>query len=134
MVQGDVDPLNGAHRDEILMSHNDAKRLGLEDGDSIVLTSPTGALRGRVTAAGEDAPELHVPGTAEHQARRLTDWLKREAGRDLRARAAFHARRLGVTVTSLQLRDQSSRWGSCSSSGRLNFNWRLILAPPFVLD
>jgi predicted metal-dependent hydrolase len=95
----------------------------------------TGAVRGRVTsAAAEDEPALHVPGAAEHQARRLTDWLKREAGSDLRARAAFHAKRLGVTVTSLQLRDQSSRWGSCSSSGRLNFNWRLILAPPFVLD
>ena len=32
------------------------------------------------------------------------------------------------------MRSQSTRWGSCSSTGKLNFNWRLILAPPFVLD
>jgi predicted metal-dependent hydrolase len=32
------------------------------------------------------------------------------------------------------MRGQSTRWGSCSTTGRLNFNWRLILAPPFVLD
>jgi molybdopterin-dependent oxidoreductase alpha subunit len=48
MVHGPVDPLNGARRDEILVSHRDAKRLGLDDGDAIVLRSPTGSLRGRV--------------------------------------------------------------------------------------
>lgn len=32
------------------------------------------------------------------------------------------------------MRSQTTRWGSCSSNGKLNFNWRLILAPPFVLD
>ena len=32
------------------------------------------------------------------------------------------------------MRSQSTRWGSCSTTGRLNFNWRLVLAPPFVLD
>ena len=32
------------------------------------------------------------------------------------------------------MRDQSSRWGSCNSDGVLSFSWRLILAPPFVLD
>ena len=34
----------------------------------------------------------------------------------------------------ISLRDTSSRWGSCSSTGALNFSWRLILAPPDVLD
>lgn len=48
MVQGDVDPLNGAHRDEILMSHRDANRLGLGNGDAVLLRSEAGTLRGRV--------------------------------------------------------------------------------------
>jgi predicted molibdopterin-dependent oxidoreductase YjgC len=48
MVQGEIDPLNGARRDDILVSHNDAKRLGLDDGDAILLRSSTGTLRGRV--------------------------------------------------------------------------------------
>jgi predicted metal-dependent hydrolase len=34
----------------------------------------------------------------------------------------------------VSVRDTSSRWGSCSSTGRLSYSWRLILAPPFVLD
>jgi predicted metal-dependent hydrolase len=96
---------------------------------------PTGTIRGRVEMAvldGEAA--LLVPGEAAHQARRLTDWMKAEARRDLEARVAAHALALGVTVRSVAMRSQSTRWGSCSSTGRLNFNWRLILAPPFVLD
>jgi predicted molibdopterin-dependent oxidoreductase YjgC len=48
MVQGDVDPLNGAHRDEILMSHRDANRLGLGNGDAVLLRTAAGTLRGRV--------------------------------------------------------------------------------------
>ncbi|HTJ57970.1 MAG TPA: SprT family zinc-dependent metalloprotease [Devosiaceae bacterium] len=95
----------------------------------------TGKLRGRVEAMDiEGAPALLVPGEPEHQGRRLTDWLKAEAQRDLEARVAVHAATLGVTAKSVRLRSQSTRWGSCASSGRLNFNWRLILAPPHVLD
>jgi len=37
-------------------------------------------------------------------------------------------------VKSVSMRSQSTRWGSCSSTGSLNYNWRLILAPPHVLD
>ncbi len=37
-------------------------------------------------------------------------------------------------MKAITLRSQSSRWGSCSSSGNINYNWRLILAPPHVLD
>jgi predicted metal-dependent hydrolase len=96
---------------------------------------PTGAVRGRVQVemSGEE-PRLLVPGEPEHRARRLVDWLKAEAQRDLDAQVAVHAATLGVTVKSVAMRSQSTRWGSCSSSGRLNFNWRLVLAPPFVLD
>lgn len=97
---------------------------------------PTGRVRGQVeageTASGQRA--LFVPGHPEHRARRLADWLKAEANRDLAARVRVHARRLGVTVTAVRLRSQSTRWGSCSASGALNFNWRLVMAPPFVLD
>src|SRR5690606_24900565 len=63
-----------------------------------------------------------------------TDWLKAEAARDLEQRSRHHAAALGVSFTSISMRDQTTRWGSCSTSGKLNYNWRLILAPPFVLD
>ena len=95
----------------------------------------TGKVRGRVEIGEADgSAQLLVPGDPAHQARRLVDWLKAEAQADLAVRTAFHARRLGVTVKSVKLREQRSRWGSCSSSGTINYNWRLIMAPPFVLD
>ena len=58
----------------------------------------------------------------------------RQARRDLEAAVARHAAHLGVRVRKITLRDTTSRWGSCTSSGKLNFSWRLIMAPPFVLD
>ena len=95
----------------------------------------TGKLRGRVEQGERDGlPVLLVPGDAAHLARRLTDWLKTEAQQDLTLRTAFHAERLGVSVKAIRMRSQLSRWGSCSSTGNINYNWRLILAPAFVLD
>lgn len=49
-------------------------------------------------------------------------------------RAAHFAALLGVTYEKITIRDQKTRWGSCSSKGTLSFNWRLMLAPPAVLD
>jgi predicted metal-dependent hydrolase len=95
----------------------------------------TGRLRGRVEVAEIDGElSLLVPGEAAHIPRRLTEWLKAEAQRDLTERSNAHANTLGVAVKSVSMRSQSTRWGSCSSTGRLNYNWRLILAPPHVLD
>ena len=44
------------------------------------------------------------------------------------------AEQLGREVTHISVRDTTSRWGSCTRSGRLSFSWRLILAPRPVLD
>lgn len=82
----------------------------------------------------EGLPLIHVAGTAEHAPRRLKDWLIREARKDLTARSHLHARNLGLSPTRITVRDQATRWGSCSSSGVLSYSWRVILAPPFVLD
>ena len=114
-------------------SFSDGGVVPLRGVDHRIIT--TGKLRGRVERAEDDGEMvLLVPGDPAHQARRLTDWFKDEAHADLSARSAFHAARLGVSVKSIKMRSQASRWGSCSSSGNINYNWRLVLAPPFVLD
>ena len=77
---------------------------------------------------------LRVAGRIEHAARRLKDWLVKEGQKDLDRRVAWHAANLGVRVRRIGLRDQTTRWGSCSANGHLSFSWRLILAPPHVLD
>jgi len=79
-------------------------------------------------------PRLTVAGEPEHAPRRLLDWLKRQAHQDLRTRVSVHAGRLGLTPARIFVRDQTTRWGSCSTTGALSFSWRLVLAPPFVLD
>ncbi len=78
--------------------------------------------------------DLCVSGEADHLPRRVTDWLKRQAREEISLRARAHAHQLDRRVAKVTIRDTSSRWGSCSSSGALSFSWRLILAPESVLD
>jgi hypothetical protein len=79
-------------------------------------------------------PLLCVSGEPAHVARRVKDFLMREAKRDLEAAVTRHAGKIAVTPRKIGLRDTTSRWGSCSSTGALNFSWRLIMAPAYVLD
>jgi len=82
----------------------------------------------------DECRTLCVAGEAAHVSRRLTDFLKREAKRELEAASRRAAEKLGVRIKRVSIRDQASRWGSCSTTGVLSYSWRLILAPPFVLD
>jgi predicted metal-dependent hydrolase len=82
--------------------------------------------------AGEQL--LCVAGNAPHIDRRVGDFLRREARRDLEAASMQFAADLGLAVRRIVVRDQSSRWGSCSTTGVLSFSWRLILAPSDVLS
>jgi len=65
---------------------------------------------------------------------RLLRFLKAEAKSDLSARVAQYTEALGVSAQRLQVKELRSRWGSCTSDGVLAFSWRVVLAPPFVLD
>ena len=53
---------------------------------------------------------------------------------DLEAAVQRHAATIDVKPRRLSIRDTTSRWGSCSAAGAMSFSWRLILAPPLVLD
>jgi predicted metal-dependent hydrolase len=77
---------------------------------------------------------LAVPDDAERLGIRLAAFLKVLARDRLQAASDRHAAALGRGYSGLALRDTRSRWGSCASSGRLMYSWRLIMAPPEVLD
>ena len=77
---------------------------------------------------------LIVSGDVTHAPRRIYDWLVEEARRDLDAAVVRYAKTLGVNAKRIAVRDQASRWGSCSTTGVLSFSWRLVMAPPLILD
>jgi predicted metal-dependent hydrolase len=64
----------------------------------------------------------------------LERWYRRRARDEVATRLDRAARRAGVRYETLQIRGQRSRWASCSSSGAMSFNWRLLLAPEEILD
>ena len=68
----------------------------------------------------------------------ITDQERREgmeaARRYIPQRVAYFAQRMDVTYGRITIREQKTRWGSCSSKGNLNFNWKLMRMPPEALD
>jgi predicted metal-dependent hydrolase len=119
-----------------------------EDGAKIPLRGRphslcfTGASRARsgarsvveVDASPGLPPRLVVTGRLEHASRRLKDWLLEQARADLDVSVSHYSKALGVKARSISLRDQTSRWGSCTAGGLLSFSWRLVMAPTHVLD
>ncbi|OJJ09492.1 zinc metallopeptidase [Alphaproteobacteria bacterium AO1-B] len=116
--------------------------VALRPGDLVPLRGkehlivPTGQLRGLVSTGQAvcGTPALLVPGAEEHAPRKVTTWLKGQAKADLTECAEDHAAKIGKKIAAISVRDTKSRWGSCASNGRLSFSWRLILAPPDILD
>jgi predicted metal-dependent hydrolase len=64
----------------------------------------------------------------------LERWYRRQARAEIAPRLDAAAAAVGKSYTKLTIRDQRTRWGSCSSTGAMSFNWRLLLAPEAVLD
>jgi predicted metal-dependent hydrolase len=75
---------------------------------------------------------LLVPQSAQQDA--LERWYRRQARAEIAPRLDAACERAGTRYRGLAVRSQKTRWGSCSSSGAMSFNWRLLLAPEPVLD
>ena len=65
---------------------------------------------------------------------RATRFIKKEAKAALEDAVARHCATLPAKAARITVKDTRSRWGSCTADGRLSFSWRLICAPPDVLD
>ncbi len=99
-------------------------------GEPLVI-EPRGLARDGVRREGG---KLIAGGEASHLNRRVTDWLKKEARAVLTERVDHYVARVGRKRGPIAIRDTRSRWGSCARDGALSFSWRLIMAPPDILD
>ena len=82
----------------------------------------------------KDCPKVTSKKDKSEYEKRLEAPYRKAAADYIPKRVAYFAELLDVTYGRISIRDQKTRWGSCSSSGNLNFNYRLMLAPPKVLD
>ena len=98
------------------------------EGRPVTLVTGTGRMP-RLEGEG-----LILPGDPARAGVRAQAFLRAMARDRLAAACDRHAGQLLRPYTALTLRDTRSRWGSCTAQGRLMFNWRLVLAPPAVLD
>lgn len=78
--------------------------------------------------------ELRCGGPESGFAPRIERFLRNTARERLSLQTAATAARAGVMVRSVAVGDASGRWGSCSASGSIRYSWRLLLAPPHLLD
>lgn len=77
---------------------------------------------------------LKVGGDKVFLHRRVKDFLKKEAVDKLAEISIKTAEKIGVKIASVTVKDTKSRWGSCSTKGNINYNWRIVLAPKEVID
>jgi predicted metal-dependent hydrolase len=73
-------------------------------------------------------------GAARHAFRILESWLREQSRPLIEKQVRYRSGQVGVQPVRVTIRDQRTRWGSCSSRGTLSFNWRLIMAPAEVMD
>ncbi len=111
----------------------------LEDGEILPLRGVPHEIRGTGSRRGVVRADplrrvIEVPGDPLHVRRRLFDFLKAAAREDLTRASEHYAALMGVNYRRIAIRDQRSRWGSCSAQGDLSYSWRLILAPDYVMD
>jgi predicted metal-dependent hydrolase len=93
-----------------------------------------GRVRPHVARRGATLTVKVPDGSRETLGRALEAWYRRRAREEVGPRLDAAAARAGVSYAGLQIRGQRTRWASCSSSGAMSFNWRLLLAPAEILD
>jgi predicted metal-dependent hydrolase len=103
-------------------------------GYSFALRLATGP-RTEVTMTDDELIVMLGPGASRDRVPGILQrWYLAKAREVFAMRAAYYAGELGLEPPGISVRNQKQRWGSCSSKGRINLNWRLITAPVGVLD
>lgn len=83
-----------------------------------------------------DVLEVWLPGIAapEHVREAVVNWYRRHAAPHFRSRVAHYCGLLGEALPRVMLSSAKGRWGSCNASREVRLNWRLMQAPPHIVD
>jgi len=121
---------------------NQLEKFIWKDGASLLLLGNTIELSVRLDSVsraleyepGRISVALPTPNNQTSIARRVLQWYKKQALTDFSRRIALLAAKLGVETPPLFLSSARSRWGSCNSRGEVRLNWRLLQAPPHIVN
>ena len=103
-------------------------------GNAITLTIEHNT-RSKVVEYEPGVLQLAMPNQDEMLiARKVVQWYKKQAITDFTRRLEIFSSKLGVKFTSLTLSNAASRWGSCNSKKEIRLNWRLLQAPPHIIN
>lgn len=80
-----------------------------------------------------EGDKLYVSGDIEFLHRRICDYIKKTARKEFLKLSRQMAKKIGCQVKNVAIKDTKSRWGSCSTLDNINYNWRIALAPEFVI-
>ena len=81
-----------------------------------------------------DLDKLIVSGGAEFLHRRVKDYIRQKAETEFYNLSVSLAAKIGCKINNISIKDTKSRWGSCSSLNNINYNWRIALAPQYVIN
>ena len=107
-----------------------------EDGEQISVFGKTLIIEHNPNFGAPKIKEniLYVGGDKDFLHRRIKDYIKREAKKELFVRSNVLAKKIGCELKGVSIKDTKSRWGSCSNLKHINYNWRIALAPTEVID
>ncbi len=128
---------------ELIRSNRKSLALQVKADGSVIVRAPLRITERRIETFAADhwewvEKQKQRISRQRENARRITGEERREgfqkAKEIIPRRTAYFAARMGVSYGRITIREQKTRWGSCSQKGNLNFNWKLVLMPPELLD
>jgi predicted metal-dependent hydrolase len=135
------------HYHEFLSMRVDAVKRNWETGESVLFRGENYNIK--IFTHKEKTPRIHfngksfdvfIDGTIDEESRKsiieraFKKWFIRIAGEVYKERVDYYAKIIGLSYKDIKIKEQKTRWGSCSGKKNLNFNWKVILSPMWVLD